>query len=384
MKMKNELDRLFVLHLLKELNIDDEHYFKKSVNSDSIAEENFVEYARISRLLEIKRNIDNIDIEEQLSHLGSLYRARNTTKLNQRDQLDDYKQEAENKNFKYIRLIRFASVAATLIVLVGITWLLFQPSKEEGTGMMAVNTIQAVGEKFYTRVERNVSNKSRLIRLQDGSEVLLSAKSELKFTEPFAKDKRDISLKGKARFIVAKDKSKPFTVLSGDISTTAIGTEFLVSNFENERFVNVQLFEGKVLVKSAKSVKIKLNKLFYLLPGQEFLYDKKDVTGQIRKMPTRISKNNLVNKELVNEVPYIPKDVKGEWYMFNNQSLPVVFDQLKSMYGVEIIYKEKDLQKLYFIGRFEKTDSIEYILKSITEINKLKIIKENNRYNISK
>ena len=384
MEEKNELDRLFVLYLMKELNIDDEDYFIKFVNSDSLVKENFVEYARIWRLLEIKQNIDKIDVEQELSQLGSMYRARSITNLNQREQLNDYKLQFEKKHFKYIRLIRFASVAATLIVLFGITWLLFQPSKEKVAVMMAVNTIQAAGEKFYTRIEKNVSGKSRLIRLQDGSEVLLSDKSELKYTEPFAKDKRDISLKGKARFIVAKDKSKPFTVFSGDISTTAIGTEFLVTNFENERFINVQLFEGKVLVKLANSVKIKLNKSFYLLPGQEFLYNKRDVTGQIRRISTGISKNNFVNKELANEVPYIPNDVKGEWYMFNNQSLPVIFDQLKNMYGVEIIYKEMDLQKLYFIGRFEKTDSLEYILKSIAEINKLTISKENNRYIIRK
>ena len=217
MENKNELDRLFILYLTKELNIQEEICFINLVNSDSLVKEKFVEYASVWRLLEIKENLDKIVVEDELDQFRVLYKARSIVKLNQGEQLNDYKLQVEKKGFKYIRPVRFASVAATLIVFFGITWLLFKPSKEKVAGMKEINTIQPAGEKFYTRVEKNVSGKSRLIWLQDGSEVLLSDKSELRYTEPFAKDKRDISLKGKARFIVAKDKSKPFTVFSGDI-----------------------------------------------------------------------------------------------------------------------------------------------------------------------
>ncbi len=386
MEEKKDFDTLFVLYLMKELDIEEEAYVTRAINTDPVVKENFEKCARAWRLLEIKENLDKVDVEEELQQLGVRYKARSITQLNQEEALplNDDQPQAGQKQGKYIRLIRVAVVAASLIILTGIAWLLFQPNKEKAGDMVAVNRVPPAVEKFIVRIEKNVSGKPRLIQLPDGSEVLLWDKSELKFTEPFANDKRDISLKGKARFKVTKDKAKPFTVFSGDISTTALGTEFLVTNFEKEHLITVQLFEGKVVVKSVDSLKIKLDQSFYLLPGQEFLYDKRNITGQIRRIQKGISKNDAVNKEPANEDPSIPKNVEGAWYMFNNQSLPVIFDQLKSMYGVEIVYQKKDVQKLYFIGRFEKTDSLEYILRNIAEVNKLTIIKENNRYIIRK
>ena len=44
----------------------------------------------------------------------------------------------------------------------------------------------------------------------------------------FPPDKREIFLKGEAKFIVAKNKKKPFTVYTGMLATTALGTIFTV------------------------------------------------------------------------------------------------------------------------------------------------------------
>ena len=70
--------------------------------------------------------------------------------------------------------------------------------------------------------------------------------------------------------------------------------------------------------------------------------------------------------------------------MFNNQSLPQIFDQLEQMFGVEIEYNRKDMQKLYFIGKFDKTDSLEYILKNITTSHNLTLLKQDNKFLIHK
>ena len=70
--------------------------------------------------------------------------------------------------------------------------------------------------------------------------------------------------------------------------------------------------------------------------------------------------------------------------MFNNQSLPQIFDQLEKMFNVEIGYDRKDIEKLYFIGKFDKTDSVEYILGCITTINDLTLSKQGNKFLIHK
>jgi ferric-dicitrate binding protein FerR (iron transport regulator) len=70
--------------------------------------------------------------------------------------------------------------------------------------------------------------------------------------------------------------------------------------------------------------------------------------------------------------------------MFNNQSLASVFRQLEEMYNVDIVYAKKDVAKMYFIGKFNKDDSVETILQNIATLNNLKLTKESNTYIIRK
>jgi hypothetical protein len=70
--------------------------------------------------------------------------------------------------------------------------------------------------------------------------------------------------------------------------------------------------------------------------------------------------------------------------MFNNQPLAQVFKQLEEMYSVEIVYAEADIQKMYFIGKFSKSDSVSAILKQIASLNNLTVIKQDNKFIISK
>lgn len=380
MEEKKDFERLFVLYLMKELDIEEERYVTMAINIDPVVKANFEKCAKAWKLLEIKENLDAIDIEEELNQFEVLYEAKSITKLIKFQPVIKDIPEVVHENGGYSRIIGFSAVAASLFVMTCIGWLFFQPKTEK----VAANSVQPVVIKLLARVVKNVSGKLQTIQLQDGSNVLLWDKSEIKFTEPFVNDKREISLKGKAGFKVAKDKSKPFSVFSGDIYTTALGTAFTVTNFEKEHLIRVQLHEGKVVVKSVDSIKAKLNRSFYLLPGQEFVYDKRSATGKICRIQKPITKNENKNRELINENPSVPKHVEGAWYMFNNQSLSVIFDQLRSMYGAEIVYRKMDVDKLYFIGRFEKTDSLEYILKNIAAINKLTFTKENNRFIIRK
>ncbi len=70
--------------------------------------------------------------------------------------------------------------------------------------------------------------------------------------------------------------------------------------------------------------------------------------------------------------------------MFNNQSLEQVFDQLKMLYNADIVYSKKDVYNLYFVGKFDKTDSLYTILNQIASLNNLKVSKKNNKFIITK
>jgi len=68
--------------------------------------------------------------------------------------------------------------------------------------------------------------KSTDITLPDGSVVCLHPGSRLKFPTSFLNGKRIVLLEGEAYFKIKKDASHPFVVMTNEIQTTVLGTEF--------------------------------------------------------------------------------------------------------------------------------------------------------------
>jgi transmembrane sensor len=139
----------------------------------------------------------------------------------------------------------FALVASIAIIsLIGINTLVsesflpYLPSLKEQT-LTQIQTLETqVGEqKSFT--------------LQDGSQIKLNTNSLIKVE--YSTNHRLLTLlQGEARFNVAKDKSRPFTVTVGDKSFTALGTIFNVQKSDN-LMMELVVTEGKVLITKATS-----------------------------------------------------------------------------------------------------------------------------------
>lgn len=236
------------------------------------------------------------------------------------------------------------------------------------------------------RQEENNSKTSRRIVLADGSGIVLKPGARLRFQLPFAAGRRNLWLTGEAAFRVARDTAKPFTVYSGDLATTALGTRFTVTSRTEAPFIKVALYEGKVVVRSVEQAVKKLSKDIYLRPGQELVYDKASYTGRIRPLENRtgVFKKNLSVHPVAKEIPALPESRRGNWYMFNNRPLAEVLDQLQVFYNARIVYTEKDVRKKYFIGQYESSEPLEKILKQIAVLNDLKLTKLNDDFMLSK
>ena len=92
---------------------------------------------------------------------------------------------------------------------------------------------------------RTARGERRMITLSDGSRVSLDSDSQV--TVRFSRNARELALlKGQARFDVAHDTSRPFSVKAGDRKVVATGTAFNI-DLAGSR-VLVTLIEGKVLV----------------------------------------------------------------------------------------------------------------------------------------
>lgn len=378
MKHSEQLDDLITRSFCNELSSDDQALLLQWL---SASEENRQYYEALKntwQLMKDAKSPDEINAQEEWTYFQDVLEqdARGER---------DYTGDINGRTGIVRKLLVATAIAASvlLIIVVGYNRLNYKKSNE-------IPVIAKVEKKnpptVVMRHEVNTSGKAERLVLPDSSEIILDPSSEITWNEPFTNNRRDIVLKGRARFHVAKDKTKPFTVISGQIATTALGTQFIVTAFERQDFISVQLFEGKVVIKAADSIRPKLKTNFYLLPGEELLYSNKQYTARVHRFmnDNAIAKQKEQEEDDSRDMPSLPVGDKGSWYMFNNQPLAQVFKQLEEMYGVHINYSEKEIEKMYFIGKFSKNDSVSNILNQISRLNNLTVTKQNNTYIVTK
>ncbi|MEQ1552776.1 MAG: FecR family protein [Ferruginibacter sp.] len=265
-------------------------------------------------------------------------------------------------------------VAAAAILFFGVFGIKYFTTNKAITENKAIAKIE-VTQQPILKTTTNKTNKIITILLKDGSVVNVEPNGELKYYEPFENNKRSIYLSGAAKFKVAKDKTKPFTVYSNEIATTAIGTIFSVTSLKDKNTTSVKLYEGKVVVFSIN--KNITTKQYFLLPGDEFSFNKRTNLAKV------ITKQKIETKPITT-IQKIDAEITNNWFMFNNQSLDAVFIQLSQMYNTTINYNKTDIAKMTFIGKITKKDNVENILNDIALLNNLQITKTNKGYNITK
>ena len=86
------------------------------------------------------------------------------------------------------------------------------------------------------------------ITLSDGTKVLLSPCSELRYPVIFKGKERKVSLSGKAYFSVTHDERQPFVVSTFASDVVVLGTKFNVKADEERQAFSVALVEGSVKV----------------------------------------------------------------------------------------------------------------------------------------
>jgi ferric-dicitrate binding protein FerR (iron transport regulator) len=252
--------------------------------------------------------------------------------------------------FKWVQLVAAASIIA--IAIIG-TWYLGKPSSEQ-----AVATNITTPKPTLQQIT-NGSNSEKSYTLLDGTTVTLSPKSAISYYQPFVKS-RDISLTGEATFKVVKDAAKPFTVYTNHIATTALGTIFKVSSFQQS--VKVVLIEGRIVVRPTDNTFTM--KDTYLQPGQQLTINKVNGIYAVS--------NFRNNKETSNtESPSIATDKPTTKLAFNKTPLTEVITSIGNCYNVLIQYDKQDVQNLSFTGTFVTTDTLLTILTIICNTNDL-------------
>ena len=158
------------------------------------------------------------------------------------------------------------------------------------------------------------------LRLNDSTEVWLNSETVLEYPERFAKDKREVSLKGEAFFKVKSDSSYPFEVRTDEnFSIRVTGTELNVRNYVDEQYLKVTLIKGVVQVGNDSSSKV-------LSPSEQAIFDRE--TGSIQVMTL--------------ENPFLCVAWREGMFAFENESLEVIFAALAQWYDVKFVIGDRE------------------------------------------
>lgn len=222
-----------------------------------------------------------------------------------------------------MRLRRFAgAIAATL--LIGIVagashWWLSRPDDYRTT----------IGER-------------RVVTLSDGSKLSLDANSEV--TVRYGKHDRSLHLlKGQARFDVAHDKQRPFSVIAGNQKVIATGTAFNIDMAGPK--VLVTLIEGHVVVlkNDGSSSTEEWSRAVELRAGQ-----------QLRTAPTAAPQIAPAN------IQRVTAWTSGQ-LMFDDEPLASVVERVNRYGGTQIVIADSRVGDMKISGVFNAGDALGFV-----------------------
>lgn len=229
------------------------------------------------------------------------------------------------------RGLRLWLTAAAAVIAVGIGWysyITFSPAKSQERAFASEST-DAGG---WQQTE-NKSSRVMLVNFPDGSSVLLSRGSKIRFEKKMDHVQREVYLEGEGFFEVAKNAARPFFVYTNGLTTKVLGTSFRVRAYENEPDVTVAVRTGKVtVVPGSIAGSSNTSKALTLLPDQEVSLLKE--------------KEKFVYKTNGQESNHLSGKAVAPNPMFEFRFTPVarVFAELEKVYGVPIVYDQEKMR----------------------------------------
>jgi len=222
------------------------------------------------------------------------------------------------------RIRLWLPVAASLVLLVTLLWLIIPGRDNHKSSLIVTN------------------NTQEEIVLDDGSIITLNKNSRFRCNQPFDEDQRIVEIDGEGYFKVKADKEWPFIVHAGGITIKVTGTRFNVRAYPNLNVTEVAVLEGEVEISaSAKSA------TEILKNEQTALFDKKS--------------GKLVIKPSTD--PNILAWLTGK-ISFDETPLPMVVETLDRVYGVNIQLSDSTLTNEKLTARFSQ-NSLDFVIEVV-------------------
>ncbi len=232
----------------------------------------------------------------------------------------------------------FARIAATVVIVAGIGWLLF------GVGAPGKVTVASADD------EKNIE-----LLLADGSKIYLNRDSKLSYPKEFGRNNRKVTLRGEAFFDIAPDASRPFIIDAGKASVRVLGTSFNVMTDNGNNQVEVYVSSGKVLLSSTD--------------GSRSVTLEPEYVGKVSEAGSSQALNTNVN--------YL------SWHtgllVYDGERLEVVFEDLKRTFNIDIRAGDPAINDFRLTSPFEHQPQ-DTIIKLICTTFNLRSVREEGAY----
>ncbi len=218
-------------------------------------------------------------------------------------------------------------------------------------------------QTFKTKLGQQAS-----FSMSDGTSIQLNTNSIVSVA--YTPAHRKITLiRGEARFDVAKDKNRPFTVVAGEQSFTALGTIFNVQK-DNEHTMELVVTEGKVLVAPATESLENLTKAFKHPSAEQFsgtlvISGEKASIADGKSVPVNTISLDQVQRDLAWQQGIL---------IFDGESLEQVLLEVSRYTRTKFKISDPSITHLKVAGYFKAGD-IEGLLASLDSNFNLNIIR---------
>lgn len=256
--------------------------------------------------------------------------------------------KATIKSYKRRRAWRFVSAVTAAAVIIGVV--MFRIYVKDSSSVTPATAIQ----EYVVNVPAGGRTD---ISLPDGTKVMLNAGSRLSYTSEFNKRTREVSLSGEGYFEVAHDKDRPFNVNTSKCTVTVLGTKFDISAYEQDCETFTALVEGSVLFKAGEEETL-------VSPGELVTVGDKGLTKEVVDVRDYYGWTSGIIK-------------------YNNIPFSSLLKRLEREYDTHLILEDKSLGDRTIRVSFSKDDSVEMILKVLSDILPINIRKGNKVYYIN-
>jgi len=197
------------------------------------------------------------------------------------------------------------------------------------------------------------------LQLSDGTQVHLNAESEIRFPVKFLKGSREVSVKGEAYFIVAKDPKHPFLAKTAKMDIRVLGTQFNVNAYENQESEKTTLVEGSLEVISTVNRYSKI-----LTPGQQASVDQTGIM-QVSDVDTKLYTDWIDGK-----------------FIFVNERLEDIINKLSRWYNIEVEYADESVKDIRFGARLNRYTQVNAIFEIMNNTQIVNIVQTKNKFMI--